>query len=341
MKYLIFSFCVFLISQFKAENLDSLYLNKQKLYYHTSKSQIASKRLFIFLHTNLEGFQGKTENKALTIDSLLGKNQAIIQSFNSNGIDLLVPQEYNEYSWLKEKGEEFITILIASHKKRYESIIIGGFSEGGTAAYRIFYKNPEKFSALILFNAYPQQDYYNKSVDYTKVTNKKIFFVSQKNDKLLPYEFLLMEYRRQKLVNSESYFYLQEGKHEFNYDLKFFNELIQKLNYSNNSNISKEGFIWVYPPIDGLIFDHEVINLVDFRKSYSERYEIDIKEYKSQVESKKTLEGIIKKNRFVKVVPILFSLEELAKKELIEFSFVSNNTTYTIYFDNYLLMDKW
>jgi hypothetical protein len=341
MKNLIFCFCVFFGFQIQAKELDSIYLNKQKLYYHTSKSNQESKRLFIFLHTNLEAFQGKTENNAVPMDSLVEKNQALIQIFKSNGIDLLVPQAYNEYSWLKEKGEEFISTLIETHKNRYESIMIGGFSEGGTAAYRIFYKNPEKFSALILFNAYPQQDYFNKNVDYTEVTNKKIFFVSQKNDKLLPYEFLLMEYRRQKLVNSESYFYLQDGKHEFNYELSFFNELIQKLNYSNKSNISNEGFIWVYPPIDGLVFDHEIINLVDFRKSYSERYNIDIKEYKSQVESKKTLEGIIKKNRFVKVVPILFSLEELAKKELIEFSFVSNNTTYTIYFDNYLLMEKW
>lgn len=341
MKYLLLSLFFVTFYYSFGETLDSIYIEKQKLYYHLSKTQKESKRLFIFLHRNLEGFQGKKENNVVQIDSLLEKNTLFRESFNSQGIDLLVPQAYNQYSWLQEKGGEFISTLIEIHKHQYESIIIGGFSDGGTAAYRIFYKNPEKFAALILFNAYPQQDYFSKSVDYKKVTNKKVFFISQKNDKLLPYEFLLMEYRRQKLVNAESYFYVQEGKHEFNYNKSFFDEIINKLNYSNKSNESKEGFIWVYPPIDGLIYDHEVNNLIDFRKSYSKQYEIDIKEYMSQVESKKTLEGIIKKNRYVKVVPNLFSLTELENKKLIEFNFISNNTTYTIYFDNYLLMEKW
>jgi hypothetical protein len=342
MKSLFLIFSILFFTFIQAQKIDSLEISSSKLYYHYTKSDAQNDNLFIFLHGKVKNFNEKNPNRLIPIDSLLEGNLELLSTLKENKFDVLLPQSYNEANWINEKGADFVSTLYEKYSKNYKKIVIGGFSDGGTGAYRIFYTNPEKFEALVMFNAYPQMDYFNKKVDYFKVTNKEVFFISQKNDNLVPYEFMLMEYRRQKMVNTETYFILRNGKHEFSkYVKNDFELIVKKILNPVKPNESKEGYYWIHAPIDGLVFNTEINELYDFRKSYSKQYNIDIKEYMSQVEAKKTLSGILKKYPYVKAMPLLFSKEELEKKDLIEFQFISNNATYTIYYDNYFKIPSW
>ncbi|MES2589012.1 MAG: hypothetical protein V4622_08530 [Bacteroidota bacterium] len=330
-----------LLQNLIAKDVDSLFVDKTKLYFHHVRAK-ANESLVIHLHGSVSEFKKLTENKIFDLDTLLENNNDFIHEFTKAGFDVLVPQAFQEYNWLEEKGKVFIDKLIEKYGKLYSSLYISGFSDGGTGAYRIFYQNPEKFSGLIAFNAYPQMNYFNKTVDYKKVTNKKVIYFSQKNDHLIPYEFLLMEYRRQKLVNNETYFYLKEGKHEFiKYSKKDFEDCTKQLLQENLGKENKNDFVWIYAPIDALILDHEILELYTFRKAIGKKFGIDIKEYMSQVESKKTIGKIIKEQNSVRVMPILVSKNELETLEIFEFNFVSRNESYSIIVDNYFKIENW
>src|SRR5690606_15434799 len=131
--------------------------------------------------------------------------------------DLIIPITNDSLNWLNHPQESFIILkeYIKSLGKKYDEIYISGFSDGGTGSYKIFYKNPEHFDGLIIFNGYPQHSNHFKNVNYTSIENKKVIFMSTLKDKIIPYEFLLSEYCAQKKENADTYFYLAKGGHSF------------------------------------------------------------------------------------------------------------------------------
>ena len=341
-KITLFLLCFFIYSDAAfSQDVDSIFIEKTKLYFHIARAK-ANQSLVIHLHGAVSQFKNLEKNKISNLDSLLENNSDFIHEFTKAGFDVLVPQAFNEFNWLEEKGKIYVEKLIEKYGQRYNSIFISGFSDGGTGAYRIFYQNPEKFTGVIMFNAYPQLQYFNKTIDYKKITNKKVIYFTQKNDHLIPYEFPLLEYRRQKIVNSETYFYIKDGKHEFyKYTKNDFLACIKNLQNPILPKENKEGFFWIYPPIDGLIIDDKIVELYTFQKAVAKKFGIDIKEYMSQVDSKKTIEKFLKENEIVKVAPTILSSQELETMEMFEFTFIVDKKTYLLYFDNYFKMSNW
>ena len=144
---------------------------------------------------------------------------------------------------------------------------MSGFSDGATGAFKYFYRFPDKFKGLLLFNGYPQHNNFNKLVDYSRFSNYKIVFVSQKDDKIIPYEFEMTEFRRQKMTNANTYFLLVDGKHKFiQYNKKQFDQCITLLENNQSPELAEHDSTWIFPPVDGLMVNNEVLELYPFRK---------------------------------------------------------------------------
>ncbi len=230
-------------------------------------SNDTNNKLIIFLHGGVRNPYFKQASGKVTVNYLLENNTDFQRQGFKNGFDFLMPITNDSLNWLVEpqKVFSFLKDYIKSTAKNYNEIFISGFSDGGTGSYKIFYSNPEYFNGLIVFNGYPQHSNYNKKVVYSTITNKKILFFSTYKDKVIPYEFLLTEYCKQKQVNANTYFYLAKGKHSFySYSEKDLEEVFKILKGTVNN---KETI-----PIQGYLSNDQIITPYPFRKKIVKKY---------------------------------------------------------------------
>lgn len=319
-----------------ANEIDSIEINNTRLYYHYIKSNTPSDKLLFFLHGSTRVFKGLEENKPVEISILLEGNRDLLSTFSKKGYDILIPISFNEYNWLENSGLDFIDSLTSLYSKKYESVFVSGFSDGGTGAYKIFYKNLDAYKGLIIFNGYPQHNNNYKSVDYKKCTSKKVIFFSQESDKVVPYEFLLTEYRRQKLINYHTYFFLKKGKHEFiKYSKSDFEECISLFELNEKPYNTEKDSIWIYPPIDGLILNDTIKDTYQFRAKIAKSYGMNKKEYDSKISNST---GI--KMGITKIYPLKIANSDLTKNEFL-FKTENFGNIHSIELINYLHFNTW
>ena len=332
---LFFSFCFA-----KASEIISIEINQTTLFYHFCKSSKPSRKLILFLHGSISAFQGQTESKPKDLNSLLEFNRVFITTFEENGYDIIIPIAYNEYNWLDKKGELFIDTLLKVYTQSYSNIHLAGFSDGATGAFKYFYNHPNRFTGLLLFNGYPQHHNFYKVVDHKTLGNHKILFVSQKHDKVVPYEFLLTEYRRQKITNPETYFMLLEGKHDFStYNRLNFEKFISFLETTVSINKNNQDSIWIYPPIDGLIIENKLVETFQFRHSIARKFGMSKTEYKSNLTETQKFENLIKHGNPL-VMPLKIRREDLSKEKF-EFTYSINGKKGVLIIQNYLVKQPW
>lgn len=223
-------------------------------------------RAIIFLHGGMSNPAFQNHPSTQKLEFLLEGNSSFIDSALGNDFDLLIPIKDDKLNWVDnhEYSFQYLNQYFAS-KPQYTSLYISGFSDGGTGSYRMFYAHPDRFDGLMVFNGYPQKSNYNKDVDYTSVKDKKVLFLSTENDALIPYEFLLTEYCKQKKTNPNTYLYVAKGGHSFGaYRSNEIHEVFGILR-SKNDNSKTEA-------IHGFIRNDEVIHFYQFRKKIYRKY---------------------------------------------------------------------
>lgn len=264
------------ISLSQVDTLKVIYNNSN--YFNISDS--SNKKLLIFLHGGIKNPYFK-ENKNISLEYLLEDNVEFIKKVAENKFDIIIPITNDSLDWLDnfQFCFEELKNYINSTNKNYEEIWISGFSDGGTGSFKIFYNNPKYFKGLIVFNGYPYHKNFAKSIDYSKITNKKIVLFSTKKDKRIPYEFLLTEYSKQKEYNPNTFFYVRDGTHSFkSYTEKDFELLFEILLDVNN----KEN-----KPLQGLIINDKLIEFYSFRKSIVRKYGFGKEYYKENKKQKR------------------------------------------------------
>lgn len=319
--------------------IDSIKIDGQYLPYHIENNN--SNSLIIFLHGGVSQFKDKTQPICPTELQLLENNTDFLQIVKEMNYDIILPIAYNQYNWLEADGERYINLLLENYKRTYKDIYIAGFSDGGTGAYRAFYNAPEKYEGVMIFNGYPQLGNYYKSVKHIMVRDKKVLFFSTKDDKRIPYEFLLIEYRRQKIVNKRTYFILRNGNHSFKaYSKKDFTEALQLLKNEQHSNTST-GSIEVYPAIDAYIVEDTVKEIYSFRKKTGKQYNMSATERERDDYNEKEYNKLLEEQRQIIIHPSTVTFEELKILSYIEFPVLIDGKDTNLRLINWLNTPTW
>jgi len=172
--------------------------------------------IIIFLHGGVDNPYFSDPMNFPGLDYLLEGNTNFIATALENHFDVLIPVVNDSLNWLTNPEycfQAFKKQLDVNPK--YNRRFMTGFSDGGTGSYKIFYTHQKYFHGLMVFNGYPQHENFNQTVQYKLIDNKKIVFSSTENDKVVPYEFGLTEYCKQKIYNPDTYIYVAKGGHTF------------------------------------------------------------------------------------------------------------------------------
>lgn len=323
-----------------AGEIRQIEINGTPLYYHFYQGSEPSSKLIVFLHGAVAAYQGQPESKPKDIATLLESNTDFINSLNENGYDVILPIAYNNYNWLAPQGVEYLDSLLLNYQDNYTTIHLSGFSDGATGAYKYFYTHPDRFQGLWLFNGFPQHQNFNKKVDPSTFTDYNILFVSQENDKIIPYEFLLTEYRRQKITNARTYFLLLEGRHEFDtYTRTDFEKCLELLETETDDQVFSSDSLWIYPPADGLIVDNTLLEVYRFRSSIARNFGMDKNVMASNLSETRQLEDLLQQGSLL-IMPLQVSRKDLSK-DTFTFSYFMQDITGTIEFQNYLSKQTW
>lgn len=231
-----------------------------------SISNESSNQLLIFLHGGVSNPAFVKGEPTPTTEFLLESNKHFIDSATRNGFDLLIPIKDDSLNWLS--NYEYCHHIFSAYVdsvKTYSAVYLSGFSDGGTGSYRIFYRHPAKYAGLIVFNGYPQHQNHNLNVNYAQIKNQKILFISTFNDDVIPYEFLLSEYAKQKASNPDTYIYITKGEHSFAaYDDSNFHEIFDMLNQISDNSQTE--------PLHGYVRQDSLIEFYPFRKKVFRKY---------------------------------------------------------------------
>ncbi len=220
----------------------------------------------MFLHGGVNNPAFRDTSHIKDPDFLFEGNKTFAASALNNGFDVLVPVVNDSLNWLT--GHQQCFRLIRDYldtKKSYSTRYISGFSDGGTGSYKIFYDNPDYFDGLAVFNGYPQHKNFNKRVNYGETGNKRIVFFSTCDDNIIPYEFLLTEYCKQKESNPNTYFYVTDGDHAFDAYGKKECEICFDILTSRITNANTE-------PIHAFVANDTVIEFYRFRKKVFRKF---------------------------------------------------------------------
>lgn len=289
MKKLIASLlCLFAVLT-KGQSTTSLRLDTFEHHYFFNLSASTYNKLIIFLHGGVSNPYFKQHVGNISANYLVENNKQFIDMASQHHFDLIMPIVNDSLNWLTQPQKAFIIIdkYLQSIGKKYDEIYISGFSDGGTGSYKIFYMHPDYFKGLIVFNGYPQHAIFYKKVDYTAVKHKTIIFLSSKEDKTIPYEFLLTEYHTQKLINANTYFYLAEGGHRFsNFHHEYLVNVFMILNHQVNNTMVE--------PHHGFVKNDVMITHYPFRKKIVRKYNFGRVTYE---ENQRQLKMLKSKNR--------------------------------------------
>lgn len=245
-------------------------------------SNPANNQILIFLHGGVNNPRFKADED-VALSFLLEENMPFVDSALSNGFDLLLPITNDSLNWLEDPEFCFNTIR-EFIKPDYQQRYITGFSDGGTGSYKIFYIHPDYFDGLLVFNGYPQHRNFYQKVDYGKITDKKVVFVSTFKDQVIPYEFALTEYARQKEYNTNTYIYIQAGGHSFSsYNAHTF-KVIFKILTSTTSCNEREA-------LHGYMASDTLVEFYPYRKKIVRQFAYGQGFYEENQRQRKQLEG--------------------------------------------------
>ena len=242
-------------------------------YFHISNN--SNNKLIIYLHGGVRNPYFKEHENEIDVNYLMENNKLFVAQSLKNGYDLLLPITNEKLNWIKDYVYCLQTIkdYIDQHSKKYNEHYISGFSDGGTGSYKMFYSDPAYFDGLIVFNGNPMHKWYAKTVNYEIVKDKKVIFIGTKNDKVMHYEFMLTEYCKQKLTNSNTYIYLTEGEHSFSYyQQKDIDVVFDILNTLEDNTQNK--------PIHAYIRKDTVVEFYKYRRSIYRKYGHGLDYYK-------------------------------------------------------------
>lgn len=341
MKLLILLPSLFLAFTISGQTLDSLQLDGTTLLYHKLETQTTPKKgMLIFMHGGVSQFKEPDKPIEISPKTVVEGNTDFLPFVQSLGYDVILPLAFKEYNWMEEPGQQFVLALAEKYSEQNEKVILSGFSDGGTGAYQIFYSHPDQFDVVMIFNGYPQHHNFYQKVDYTKVTDKPVLFASTKNDKRIPYEFLLTEYRRQKIVNPNAYFHLAEGGHSFaDYKLsdleKYFTVIEKPRKLAPASDL-----LTVYPPIDGWMENDTLKEIYPFRKSVVKKYGMAKAEYSRKDYDFKELSKLIEEGP-VSIASAKISKNDLQRSQTLKFTLKVRSETLEIEIINWLTIDSW
>lgn len=255
---------VILISFITHSYAQELFKTDSFSYYQIDGS--SKSKALIFLHGSVSYYLN-VEPEQTQFSELLEGNSYFLNSFSEYSI--YMPVVSKSFNWLNTATVSSLFQNIPNISG-FDTLIIAGFSDGGTGAYRMFYTAQDSFDGLVVFNGYPQSEWFNKKVDYSLNIHKPVVFVSQHGDKVLRYEFLMTEYRIQKIYNSKTYLYITQGKHEYGkYTKQDFTTIKSCLTDDIKSNFNQMGL-----PIDGFVRQNIVFEMYYFRKRIGKRYSI-------------------------------------------------------------------
>ena len=271
------AFSLFLIGQtFGQEEKEHKVTFNEHSFFEFNKP--GNQKLIIFLHGGVNNPFFTESPESVSLSYLLEGNEHFIPQMDSNGFDLIAPITNPNFNWLKEPDAAFKIIwnYLDTKTKVYEEVYLIGFSDGGTGSYKIFYKYPSFFDGLIVFNGYPQHLNFYKTVNYSACTDKTIAFFGTTKDKTIAYEFLMTEYCKQKKFNSNTFLYLEGGKHSFNsYSEEAIKELFDILT-GTTKNTSTEA-------VQGFVKNDSLITLYPFRKNITKEYNFGKETYQENV----------------------------------------------------------
>lgn len=269
-------------NSFSQKSDTTLVSNKGNNYYHITRN--GNSKILIFLHGGVKNPIFDDFEKIHDLNFLLEDNKLFVRTAVKNGFDVLVPITNDSLNWLSNHEycfKSITTYLDAANN--YEDKFISGFSDGGTGSYKIFYDNIEQFGGLIIFNGYPQHNNFNRTVDYIQIQDKRIALFSTFDDKVIPYEFLLTEYRKQKETNCDTYLYVRDGGHTFaEYEQKDFNVCFGII--TGKVNNTKHDIT------HGYIENDNLIEFYKFRKSISKKFGYGEEYLKENKEQEKVIE---------------------------------------------------
>lgn len=323
-----------------AGDIRKIEINQTTLYYHYYQSDRPASKLIVFLHGAVAAYQGQTESTPKDIAQLLESNNDFITTLNESGYDVLLPIAYNDYNWLSASGELYLDSLLGQYRNAYSTLILAGFSDGATGAYKYFYTHPDAVNGLWLFNGYPQHQNFNRKVNPSTYTGYNILYVAQENDKVIPYEFLLTEYKRQKITNAATYFMLLQGKHEFStYTKSDFEKCLSLLEYEADDHKMTSDSTWIYPPADGYLVNNKLLEIYSIRSSVARNFGMD-KQMLETIQSETRLLEALSKQGEPEILPRKISMADLTKDNL-DFTYTLNGIEGQIRFQNYLIKQIW
>ena len=320
---------------------DSLRVQKMSLTYHYLPAKKQSDKLLIYLHGSVSQYKDLKAPRSVSLDELTEGNSSFVSTVQEKGYDVVMPIAFNEFNWLDSNGYVYIDALLDELTSNYSKVIISGFSDGGTGAYRMFYDHPERFDGLIVYNGYPQHEYFSEKVDYSSVTSKPVIFSSTKEDKTIPYEFLLVEYRRQRMVNTNCHFSLLDGGHDFSAyskhdilkDLVLLEQPLGKAPHSDS--------LTVYAAFDGIISNDRLLEVFPFRKSVGKQFGMTEIAYQREDFDYKYYDKELKKGTIIKIHPITVHRNELRSNDHFGMTVELKGESYTIDMINWLKVDMW
>ena len=295
-KILIILFISLFINGYSQKIDTNKFVYSNSLFFKISKE--GNKKLIIYLHGGVRNPYFKQNNDDIKLSYVIENNYSFIQSAMENGYDLLIPVKNDSLNWITDPNKcwNVFKKYLNTTNTKYSKLYIGGESDGGTGSYKIFYDNNDSFSGLIVFNGYPQYNSFYTTVDYSKVTNKKVLFLSTKSDNRIPYEFLLTEYCKQKKYNADTYLYVPEGEHTFSAYQKTDFDLIFDILKTDKDNTLKI-------PVHGFVRHDTLIEFYPYRKKIirkfywgKEFYEIN-KQQKKLIKTNKNFEITIFKEK--------------------------------------------
>lgn len=241
-------------------------------------SNSSYQKLIIFLHGGVQNPYFEQSADKISLNYLVEGNDQFLKQAEANGFDVIAPLTNSNLDWLTKPDSAFKTLwdYIDTKAKTYQEVYITGFSDGGTGSYKIFYKYSSFFDGLVVFNGFPQHLNHNKTVDYSKVANKTIAFFGTFGDKTIAYEFLMVEYRKQKKYNANTFLYLEKGSHSFKsynkHDLEELFAILTKRIVNTNTEI-----------IHGFVKNDSLITLYPFRKKITKQYRFGEETYQENL----------------------------------------------------------
>jgi hypothetical protein len=316
---------------------DTFAIAGRNLFAYRVLSNVSGERsLLIFLHGSVRAYIGMKDAPLPSLSDLLEGNKTLEEQVTDAGMDMVVPVVNGSFNWLEPDGKIWIEALLERYRTKYSRIYIAGFSDGGTGAYRYFYDMPDRFAGLWILNGYPQLQNYQRKVDYRRNTEKPVLFYSQYEDKVVPYEFLLTEYRRQSIINGRASFRVFAGRHELqSYSEAAVREAIDFLaRPANPAYVSSKDSIWIFPPLDAFLRDSSVIETYPFRVRIGKRFGMKATELEA------SLPLHTPKGAFIKVFPRCIPLSMLGDARL-SFEGTADNKSIQFNCTNYLVHPAW